>query len=157
MKEFDYCSAGLYFITFCTKHRAKVLSKIVGGGALDAPEIILSPMGRIVKKYLISTNNINNGSVLSYVIMPDHVHMVVGIEKIFGTSKAPSPTNETIPHVISTLKRFANRDIGKDIFQRSYYDHIIRNDFDLKETLDYITQNPYLWFEGKRGDTKFLR
>ena len=164
LKEFDYSSAGLYFITFCTKNRAKILSNIVGGGAFDAPQIKLTRIGEIVKKYIISSEKIENVSIVDYVIMPDHVHLIIGITKMFdafekddGTSRAPSPTNETIPHTISTLKRFINRDVGKDIFQRSYYDHIIRNSKDLEETLNYITANPFLWVEGKHDDSKFVK
>ena len=63
-----------------------------------------------------------------------------------GTSKAPSPTNSLIAHTISTFKRLANKEIGVDIFQRSYYDHIIRNREDYEKHLRYIYENPKRWY-----------
>ena len=62
-----------------------------------------------------------------------------------GTSRAPSPTNETIPHIVSTFKRFCNKDIGENIFQRSFYDHVIRNKQDYEQISKYIYENPTNW------------
>ena len=80
----------------------------VGGGALDAPEIKLTKIGEIAEKYILSTNNIPEITVDKYVIMPDHIHLLLWVRDINGTSKAPSPTNNLISHSISTLKRFIN-------------------------------------------------
>ncbi|MBO5745564.1 MAG: transposase [Clostridia bacterium] len=157
LKEYNYSSAGLYFITFCVKNRAKILSTVVGGGALDAPQVILTPVGKIVEKYILSSNNIENLLIYNYVIMPDHVHLLMGIQQKFGTSKAPSPTNEIIPHSISTLKRFVNKEIGTNIFQRSFYDHVVRNEEDLEDINDYIIANPYYWACGNHDDSNYLR
>ncbi len=66
-----------------------------------------------------------------------------------GTPKASSPTNAVIPHVISTFKRFVNREIGYPIFQRSYHDHIIRNEKDYLEIYQYIESNPARWAEDR--------
>ena len=77
--------------------------------------------------------------------MPDHIHLLLWVRDIDGTSKAPSPTNYLISHSISTLKRFINKDVGYNIFQRSYYDHIIRNQHDYNETWKYIENNPINW------------
>ena len=117
----------------------------VGGGALDAPEIKLTKIGEIAEKYILSTNNIPEITVDKYVIMPDHIHLLLWVRDINGTSKAPSPTNNLISHSISTLKRFINKDVGYNIFQRSYYDHVIRNEHDYNETWDYIEYNPINW------------
>lgn len=157
LPEYNYSSAGKYFLTVCIKNRQNILSDIVGGGALDAPKIVLSPIGKIVEKYILSTNNIKNVSVLKYVIMPDHIHLLIGIQRPFGTSRAPSPTNEIIPHSISTLKRFVNRDIGENIFQRSFYDHVVRGDVDYREIWEYIDANPIMWLNGKHDDSNYLR
>ena len=68
---------------------------------------------------------------------------------INGTSWVPSPTNKTIPHFVSTLKRFVNRDCGTNIFQRSFYDHIIRDEVDYLKIWNYIDTNPQRWAEDK--------
>ena len=62
-----------------------------------------------------------------------------------GTSRAPSPTNEIVPQYVSMLKRFINKDIGFNIFQRSYYDHIIRNQKEYIAISKYIHNNPFKW------------
>ena len=145
LENFDYGKNGMYFITICTQNRRKILCEIVGGGALDAPKIKLSEIGEIAEKYILSTNNIPEITVDKYVIMPDHIHLLLWVRNINGTSKAPSPTNNLISHSISTLKRFINKDVGYNIFQRSYYDHVIRNQHDYDETWKYIDNNPINW------------
>ena len=145
LENFDYGKNGMYFITICTQNRRKILCEIVGGGALDAPKIKLSETGEIAEKYILSTNNIPEITVDKYVIMPDHIHLLLWVRDINGTSKAPSPTNNLISHSISTLKRFINKDVGYNIFQRSYYDHVIRNQHDYDETWKYIDNNPINW------------
>ena len=145
LENFDYGKNGMYFITICTQNRRKILCEIVGGGALAAPKIKLSEIGEIAEKYILSTNNIPEITVDKYVIMPDHIHLLLWVRDINGTSKAPSPTNNLISHSISTLKRFINKDVGYNIFQRSYYDHVIRNQHDYDETWKYIDNNPINW------------
>ena len=142
LKEWDYSSPGIYFITICTQNRANYFGHIVGGGDFDAPQIILSPWGEIAQKHLLSQNN--SGVVLDkFVIMPNHIHLLIKIED--GTSPAPSPTNAIIPSTISLFKRKVNHEIGRNIFQRSFHDHIIRNEHDYKEIWEYIDSNPARW------------
>ena len=61
--------------------------------------------------------------------MPNHIHILISVYNN-GMSRTPSPTNEVIPSFISTLKRFINREVEENIFQRSYNDHIIRDERD---------------------------
>ena len=152
--EYDYSTNGAYFITLCTQDRRKILSRIVGGGALDAPFLIQTKIGEISKKYILSSNRIPGICVDKFVIMPDHIHLIVQVAETasIGTSRAPSPTNATIPHFVSTFKRFCHREIGTVIFQRSYYDHVIRNQQDYNEIWEYIENNPQKWVMQNRGD-----
>ena len=145
LKDFDYSTEGAYFITICTHNKQKILCDIVGCGALDAPKITLSKMGEIVDKYILSTNNITGITVDKYVIMPNHIHLILILKNENGTSKAPSPTNNIISHSISTLKRFVNKEIGHNIFQRSFHDHIIRDENDYLKIWNYIDTNPHKW------------
>ena len=149
LKKYVYSENGAYFITICTKDKQKLFGHIVGGGAFDAPKIVLSPQGEIVEKYILSTNNIPNLKVDKYVIMPNHIHLLLSIENSNGTSWAPSPTNNKISLAISTLKRFVNKEIGCNVFQRSFYDHVIRNQIDYNEIWEYIENNPAKWLEDK--------
>ncbi len=151
LENYDYSQKGHYFITICTANKEKILCNIVGDGALDVPKIILSDKGKIVEKYIKSSNNIPSINICKYVIMPNHIHILVNVQNGFinGTSWAPSPTNKTIPHFVSTLKRFINKELGGNIFQRSFYDHIIRDENDYLRICEYIENNPAKWSEDK--------
>ena len=103
LKNFDYGTNGAYFITICTQNRRNILStvgdgastsrivgdgastsRIVGDGASTSREddyaIHLTPYGKIVEKYLLSSENIKNVKVDKYVIMPNHIHVIFFIE-----------------------------------------------------------------------------
>ncbi|MBR5252850.1 MAG: transposase [Clostridia bacterium] len=145
---YDYGSSGAYFITICSKDRKNILSTVVGDGAHDVPKIVLTTIGEVIEKYILSTNRIEDVYVDKYIIMPNHIHMIVFIkpQDDSGTSRAPSPTNEIVPHVVSTLKRLCNKEIGHNIFQRSYFDHIIRDKEDYNTRVKYIHENPMRWY-----------
>ena len=147
LKDYDYSQNGGYFVTICTRNKKKLLCNIVGGGAFDAPQVVLTETGKIVEKYILSTNKIDHVTVEKYVVMPNHIHLLIFIDNAYGTSKAPSPTNAILPHLVSTLKRFCNRDIGANIFQRSFHDHVIRDENDYRKIWEYIDENPAKWEE----------
>ena len=155
LSSHDYSSRGAYFVTICVKNRMPLLSSIktvkepnaVGDGAHDVPCVELTPMGNIVEKHLLSSKNIKGVQVDKYIIMPDHIHVIFFINMepfncAQGTSRAPSPTNEMLPHIISTFKRFCSKEIGYNIFQRSYIDHIIRDRDDYLTKVKYLSTNP---------------
>ena len=93
LKEYDYSETGLYFLTICTDKRRRVLSKIVGVGVLDDPffdpqtvgvgvpddpRVELTAYGKIADKYINQLNDFyDNISVEQYVIMPNHIHMIL--------------------------------------------------------------------------------
>ena len=146
LPEYDYSTPGAYFITICVSEKQCLLGNIVGGGALDAPQVRLSAYGKIVEKHILSGNRIPNVRVDKYVIMPNHLHLLLFVD-CDGASKAPPPTNAVIPHFVSTFKRFCHRDTGRKLFQRSYHDHIIRGDADYAKIWEYIDNNPARWQE----------
>ncbi len=158
LKQYNYSSAGAYFVTICIKDRKRILSNIitpVGGGALDdplLPQICLTEIGKVTEKYLLSSENIPGVKIDRYVIMPDHIHMIIFllpseyVTRKSGSSRAPTPTNEMLPHVVSTFKRFCNKEIGNNIFQRGYIEHIIRDRDDYETKSKYIHENPKRWY-----------
>ena len=147
LKGYDYSQNGAYFITICTEAKKKILSNIVGEGILDVPKNKLTEYGIIVKNAIEYINKNNKDLIIDkYVIMPNHVHLIVMVSN--GTSGMPSPTNkmnEIIPKFVSSLKRFVNKQIGHSIFQRSFHDHIIHNEADYKNIWLYIDNNPLKW------------
>ena len=66
-----------------------------------------------------------------------------------GPSGTPAPTNETLPKLISTFKRFTNHKCGVPLWQRSYHEHVIRNEKDYQEIWEYIENNPARWAEDR--------
>ena len=157
LRQYDYSSHGAYFVTICVRDRKRILSDItkpVGVGAFDDPisNTRLTAIGKIVEKNLLSSENISGVKIDRYVIMPDHVHVIVFLDpdayeiRRDGSSRAPTPTNKMLPHVISTFKRFCNKEIGSNIFQRGYMDHIIRDQKDYETRATYIYENPIRWY-----------
>ena len=153
IEDYDYSQNGAYFITICTQDRKRILSKItVGTGVLDCPQVQLLKHGEIADKYICQLHDFYaNISVDRYVIMPDHIHILMSIQE--GQSRTPVPTgeikidskNSTVSKFVSTFKRFCNKEYGENIWQRSFYDHIIRNQHDYDETWEYIEHNPKKW------------
>ena len=172
LKAYDYSSAGAYFITICTQDRRCILSDdvLVGGGVADAPRLRLTEPGMTVEQTLLEMDRTYDYiSIDNYVIMPNHVHLLVSITDS-GMSRTPSPTdhpesayepvgagvpdrpspaNAVLPAFVSTFKRFTNRKCGEKLWQRSYYEHVIRNDRDYEETWNYIENNPAKWIDDR--------
>ena len=174
----DYSHPGEYMITICVRDMKQILSKItagnpqtVGDDVLVVPRVELTYYGQIADKYINQLNDFyDNIIVLKYVIMPNHIHLLLQIPD--GTTGTSSPTKTTdgtkceimpsstgertdarpvehsvISDFVSTFKRFVHRDIGTKIFQRSYHDHVIRDENDLIGSINYIENNPYRWIE----------
>ena len=125
-----------------------MLGSIVGGGVLDAPCIRLSEYGMLAQQTLLELAAFyENISIEQYVIMPNHVHFILSVHGESGASRTPPPTNARLPAFISTWKRFTNKKAGFSLWQRSYYDHIIRNQEDYLRIWQYIDENPAKWAE----------
>ena len=120
LQNFDYSTAGVYFITICTENRREILSRIVGGDVLDAPKNIkLLPHGKIAQKYIHQLNDFYDDiKVDGYVIMPNHIHLLLYV--LESGASSPSPTTKqrsTVSRFVSTLKRFCNKEYGENIWQ----------------------------------------
>ena len=140
--EFDYGVNGAYFVTICTQNRRKILSQIVGDG-FPVPKTI----GLLAEEYIKQIPQKYSGVYLDkYVIMPDHIHMLLRID--CGTGN-PSPTLGNIVgwykyQVTKTYNKRTSMN-GVRLFQRSYYDHVVRNQQDYNEIWEYIENNPRKW------------
>lgn len=148
LRNYDYSSEGAYFITICSHKKQCIFSHIVGDGVYDIPKIKLSKYGKTVEKYIQKMNQqYDYVNINKYVIMPNHIHLILFVQNRGGTSQAPSPTNAIIPKFISLFKRYCNRENGSNIFQRSFHDHIIRDENDYLKIWNYIDTNPHKWNE----------
>ena len=118
-----------------------MFGKIVGDGVLDVPQIKLSRIGKAIEKRIFLINmTYDDITIEKYVIMPNHIHLLVMVGNENANSAAMS-----IPSVVSTLKRFVNKDVGFNVWQRSYHDHVVRCERDYEEIWQYINDNPIRW------------
>ena len=164
LKNYDYSAPGSYFITVCTHEKRCILSRIItlpvsAVGALhEAPAVrhALTQEGECVRRYIeaISTRW-PEVSVDRYVIMPNHIHLLLQIHGERALHEAPLQDHRSLlAKSIGYLKMNSSRDIhafrpGEVIWQRSYYDHVIRNDAEYAEIAEYIAANPSRWAEDR--------
>ena len=114
-----------------------------GADAHIGPQVKLTPIGMVVEKYLKTIPGIGE-----YVIMPNHVHMILHIsadDPQKGPMWASAPTKALIPSLVRSWKVLVSKELGQRIWQRSYYDHIIRDQQDYDIRVRYIRENPAKW------------
>ena len=139
LANFDYGQAGTYFITVCVKDRKCILGTIppnVGADVHISPQVELSHYGKVVEKYIQQIYGLDK-----YVIMPNHIHLIVRID---GPMETSAPTS-SIPNTIKSFKTRVHKDLGFPLFQRSYHDHIIRDEEKYREIWRYVDENPLRW------------
>ena len=141
LKEYDYNTAGAYFITICTANRKCFLWENVGTGIARPPR--LSQYGSVVESAIQNIPAHYAGvSIDNYVVMPNHVHILLRIEGEENGRAMPVPTISTI---VQQTKGYVTKQIGCSIWQSRFYDHIIRNQADYDNTYRYIENNPLQW------------
>ena len=141
LENYDYAQNGAYFITICTHNRKKILSNISVGATNGRPPILhLTKYGKIVEDGIKNiTNKYPSITVDKYIIMPDHIHLILMIQNDKNGRPMVAPT---IGRVINQTKGHISKQIGFSIWQKSYYDHVIRNQEDYNEIFEYIENNP---------------
>ena len=160
LKDFDYSSDGYYFITICTKDKQELFSKIVETPSFNYTNIELTPIGQCVEETI---EKANKGTIRidKYVIMPNHIHIIIEICKELLVT-VPNQREHGIPEIIRQIKTFSSKRINDlqkrngcepfptdGIWQKSYYDHIIRNEEDYHRIWQYIDDNPANWEEDR--------
>lgn len=147
LKGYNYSKEGMYFITICTHQKQCLFGKIVD------KSMILNDAGLIIEAAVQKLNIQFPGIVIdSYVIMPNHIHMVISIINHSMNPIRENRRHMLIPKVIGFFKMNTSKRInvlqnssGISRWQRSYYDHIIRNENDLYQIRKYIEENPLRW------------
>ena len=145
LQNFDYSTNGAYFITICTHNKECILSNIVGEGLCALPKINLNPIGEEIEKSINYINDYyDNIKIVKHIIMPNHIHLLIEINNQTGGHGDPP-----LQSIIGQLKSYTTNKYGKQLWQRSYYDHIIRNEEDYLNVWEYINNNPAKWTEDK--------
>ena len=183
LKDYDYAQCGYYFVTICSKEHRPIFGVIttdveslhaentappcfveengalvplrldgsaapVGVDAYIDPHIRLSKYGRIVKEYIHTIPGIR-----VYVIMPNHVHLLVRIANgtdgsmwaSTPTGKISQPTIQTLGTRIRSFKTLTMKAAGIPLWQRNYYDHVVRSEAEAVRVVRYVAANPARW------------
>ncbi len=154
-----YSDPGWYFVTICTKDRRTVFGEIVGR------RVSLNAQGIIVRNAITDiSNHYHSVAIDSYVIMPNHVHVVILIKhqkrkqnivprtsgSAVGAGLRPAPTRQEVPlsEIVRAIKSFSSRRINECSsqicfqWQRNYYERIVRSYRELEGVRMYIRDNP---------------
>ena len=156
LRGYNYSQGGIYFVTICA-FRMKTLF-----GRIDRGKLAPNALGRIVQAEWLRTPWIRAGVELDlFVLMPNHFHGIVilhpgcrGVQqhaRIPGTAQLHSPT-KTLGALVRGFKAATTSRInalrgtpGEPVWQRNYYEHIVRNGKDLEDIRRYILINPARW------------
>jgi putative transposase len=127
LRHYDYDAGGAYFVTICAVRRRPLF------GRLNGSSVELGRVGAIVEEHLTGRLGASPGVDLrAGVVMPDHLHAVMLLD---GTGAGLST-------LINTFKTAATREAGARIWQRGFYDHIVRDEEDLERVCEYVVGNP---------------
>lgn len=138
--NYDYATPGAYFITICTANRENLFWTDCRGELRSPANIPLSDAGIIIDNEIQKLNSVYEAVYVDkYCIMPDHIHLLISIrtDENGRTQFAP-----TISRVVKQFKGSITKQIGRPIWQKSFYDHGIRNQQDYDEIWEYIENNP---------------
>ncbi len=148
LKDYDYSQDGYYFVTICTKDKKDFFGSVAKG------KMIPNKHGEIAKQCWCELPRHYLNCLLDlFVIMPNHVHGIIVIDskKIVGNGFKPFPTHD-LSEIIRGFKTFSSRRINEEMagndrfqWQKSFYDHVIRNERSLHNLKQYIQNNPLKW------------
>ena len=140
IQNYDYSAPGAYFITICTANREHIFWSPVGADIIRPENVSLSSAGKLAEQGILQmTDHYENVSVDKYCIMPDHIHLILRIEQDIDGRIISAPT---VSQVVGSMKRWVSKQIGRPIWQKSFYEHVIRNRQDYDEIWKYIENNP---------------
>ena len=140
LPEYDYSLPGAYFITLCTVNRKKIFWSGEGADDICPKNVPLSAIGKIAEQAILQARDHYENMIIDhYCIMPDHIHLILRIKSDIDGRMISAPT---VSNVVGSMKRWVSRKIGKPIWQKSFYEHTIRNQQDYNEIWEYIENNP---------------
>ena len=150
LSEYDYSTSGAYFVTICTEGRRCILSSVRRGDPGGRPAVEYTQYGEIAESCFAAVKELYDISFDTYVIMPNHIHFICSL----GVPRATTRVAPTLGRVVGAYKSLAANGCRKaglqgKLWQRSYYEHIIRNEKDYREIREYIENNPAQWAEDR--------
>jgi REP element-mobilizing transposase RayT len=145
LKNYDYSQAGLYFITICTQHRRCLF------GEINADVMVLNDLGHCVNQCWSELHEYYANSRLhEFVIMPNHFHGVIELINIAGAMNLAPTVGKIIRGFKARCTFLINKQFdlaGNKLWQRNYYEHVIRDEKSYIQILEYMQTNPQKWHE----------
>ena len=142
LPDFNYSTPGAYFITICTKNRKNLFWKDVGA-SIARPQ--LTRWGEIAENAIFQIpKHYPAISVDHYVVMPNHIHLLLQINTDTDGRAMLAPT---ISIVVQQLKGVITKQIGQSVWQKLFHDHVIRSEADYLKIWECIDNNPIKWEE----------
>jgi putative transposase len=161
LPEYDYSKPNAYFITICSHNK-----NLIFGGIREG-KIILSKIGKIAEKYLNEIpNHFDDVYIDEYVIMPNHIHIIISIVGVQNFEPLRNKYQKIIPKSIGSIIRAYKAFVTKKgktegyeskIWQRNYFEHIIRNQEDHNRIREYIQNNPLQWELDEENPTNYKK
>ena len=147
LTKYDYSTPNAYFITICTKNRKNLFwrdAEII----IDRPENVpLTNLGIITRKSIVKIPKCYPMiSADHFVIMPNHIHLLLQINTDVSGRSMIAPTMST---VVRLMKGTVTKQAGFPVCQKGFYDHVIGNDNDYRDIWNYIEGNPSKWSEDR--------
>ena len=143
LENYDYSTCGAYFLTICTSARRNYFWNKVGATIGRPQDVELSTYGKIVDEVINNIPTVYPAIMIErYVIMPDHIHLLL---RICVDEDGRPMVAPTMSRVVQQLKGTVTKRIGVSIWQKLFFDHIIRNQKDYEEHINYIYENPMRW------------
>jgi putative transposase len=149
LNGYDYSTSGAYFITICTYEREYLFGDIVDG------IMELNIFGNVARSHWQHLSQHHPNIIMDEsIVMPNHLHGIIILESSTDYKKS-------IPEIIRGFKTFSAKAINKErglrgvpVWQRNYYDHIIRNELELDRVRQYIINNPQNWDTDKNNQNQ---
>jgi REP element-mobilizing transposase RayT len=145
LKNYAYNTPGAYFLTLCTENKNCILWERVGASIARPQTPQLSHYGRIVDASIREIPlHYPSISLDHYVVMPNHIHLLLQIHTDPHGQPLDSPT---VSRVVQQLKGSITKQIGHSIWQKLFHDYVIRGEADYLKIWQYIDTNPIRWAE----------
>ena len=147
LEHYDYARPGAYFITICSKDKQWLFWNV--GATIGRPQAAdcLSLYGRIIEQKIAEiSKRYTNVSIDNYVIMPNHIHLLLShyYDDSGRAMLAPTPT---LSRIVQQFKGAVTKEIHQSVWQKSFHDRIIRNEKEYSKIYEYIDNNPLKWEE----------
>ncbi len=162
LKHYDYSKAGFYFITLCIQNKESLFGKILDD------QMILNAAGQMIEReWLALKKRFPHIELHEYVVMPNHFHAIIEIRDYLiviqqkgrpqGYAPTSEPTNKTIGEIVGAFKSITTikyilgvktlhwQGFDCKLWQRNYWEHVIRNEQSRSEIAQYIITNPQKW------------